>query len=178
MKSAKSFYFNSKHVYSLLWNLTWNIFFVNVTNCRKFFAMRMTIESRRICMAQIALVARAATVGQYYNNHLQRHFTLDRTNITDDYLTKIYFCDYMRAFRRHEMYSLCVLAEGVAALPMADGRRAAAFRNFQSNGRKRVPTLAEPLGDVTAREKITLRKDFVSIFFCEKVELGWKLERM
>ena len=80
-------------------------------------------------------------VRQYYNNHLQRQFSIDRTNTTDDNITKI--CEYIWAFRTHAIYGLCILAEGTVALPTADGRYAVALKSSSWRKEKERTPLTE-----------------------------------
>ena len=69
------------------------------------FAACMTIARDTYWRRKDLRMRVLAQVRQYYNNHLQRHFTNDRTNITDDNITKIDFCEYTpRAFRTHAFF--------------------------------------------------------------------------
>ena len=67
-------------------------------------------------------VRAVSQVRQYYNIHQQRHFTNDKTNLLHDNITRIDFCEHIKAFRTLAIYGFCFLAEKIVAFRTTDGR--------------------------------------------------------
>ena len=106
---------------------------------------------------------------KYYRNHLQLHFTIERTNTTDDNTSKIDFRKYLWVFRTHAIHGLHILAERTVVLPIADGRYAAAV------GRgSRVPVSLSSECPVCER---WARKFAVGVVFAEISLINWLSNR-
>ena len=83
--------------------------------CRKFFRRAWQLKVDTYLRRKYLRLRVLPQTRQYYNNHLQWHFTIDKTITTDDNITTIDFYEHIRAFRTHAIYGLCILEEGTVA---------------------------------------------------------------